>query len=121
MNEELFSQLKAITVFACLALMFLKGDKATEKDATIDEALRSVRLMANTERRQVVATALSQINFTQPIETLLKEIKAQREQFTNIKSVSIHSIAIEAVLQRLYQARQKQERHVSREPREYLQ
>ena len=121
LNEELFSQLKAITVFACLALMFLKGDKATEKDATIDEALRSVRLMANTERRQVVATALSQINFTQPIETLLKEIKAQREQFTNIKSVSIHSIAIEAVLQRLYQARQKQERHVSREPRAYLQ
>lgn len=121
LNEALFSQLKAITVFACLALMFLKGDNAIEKDATIDEALRSVRLMASTERRQVVATALSQINFIQPIGSLLKEIKAQREQFKNIKSVSIHSIAIEAVLQRLYQARQKQERHVSRESRTPLQ
>lgn len=118
LNNDLFAQLKAITVFACMALMFLKGEKAAEKDATIDEALRSVRLMASTDRRQLVATALSQVNFIQPIQSLLETIRQQREQFENNATVNIHSIAIEAVLRRLYSARLKQERIVTRESRE---
>lgn len=117
LNEEMFAKLKAITVFACLALMFLKGDKAREKDTTIEDALRSVRLMASTDKRQVVATALSDVNFIQPIESLLKEMKTQRKQYINKKSVNIHSGAIEAVLQRLYTARPKQEKIASRESR----
>ena len=118
LNHDLFAQLKEITVFACIALMFLKQEKATEKDATIDEALRSVRLMASTDRRQLVATALSQVNFIQPIQSLLETIRLQREQFENNATVNIHSIAIEAVLRRLYCARQKQEKVVTRESRE---
>lgn len=117
LNEELFSHVKALTVLACLALMFLKGDKATESDSTIDDALRSVRLMASTERRQSVATALSQINFIQPVDHLLNAIKQQREQFVNKKNVNMHSIAIETVLRRLSCARTKQEKHGSRDSR----
>lgn len=117
LNEELFSHVKALTVLACLALMFLKGDNATQSDSTIDDALRSVRLMASTERRQSAATALSHINFIQPIGDLLTALKQQREQFVNRKSVNIHSIAIEAVLRRLSLSRLKQEKHGSREAR----
>ena len=85
LNEELFSHVKALTVLACLALMFLKGDNATQSDSTIDDALRSVRLMASTERRQSAAIALSHINFIQPIGDLLSALKQQREQFVNRK------------------------------------
>ncbi len=108
LNHELFAQLKGITVLACLALMFLKGEQATEDDSTLDDALRSVRLMANTERRQSVATTFSLINFAQPIEDLLESIAEQREQFINKKSVTKSAMAIETVLRRLYLARLKQ-------------
>jgi len=108
LNHELFAQLKGITVLACLALMFLKGEQATEEDSTLDDALRSVRLMANTERRQSVATTFSLINFAQPIEDLLESIAEQREQFINKRSVTKSSMAIETVLRRLYLARLKQ-------------
>ena len=115
LNHELFAQLKGLTVVACLAAMLLKGDKAAESDTTIDNALRTVRLMANTGSRDSVATLFSLVNFVQPIESLLEAIAEQRKQFKNVKNVNNNTVAIETVLRNLCRDRPKQNKGRNRE------
>lgn len=108
LNGELFAQLKSVTILAVLALSHINFSQGiAERDQTVEEALRNVRLMANNQR-EVMIKALSEVDFTQPILTLLQAIKIQREQYANNKQVSVNTGALEALLSRLYKARAKE-------------
>lgn len=85
-----------------------EGDKAAESDTTIDNALRTVRLMANTGSRDSVKSAFSLVNFVQPIRSLLRQPTEQRKQFKNVKNVNNNTVAIETVLRNLCGDRPKQ-------------
>jgi hypothetical protein len=108
LNGELFAQLKSVTILAVLALSHINFSQGiAERDQTVEEALRNVRLMANNQR-EVMIKALSEVDFTQPILTPLQAIKIQREQYANNKQVSVNTGALEALLSRLYKARAKE-------------
>ena len=75
----------------------------------------NVELMANNQR-EVMIKALSEVDFTQPILTLLQAIKIQREQYANNKQVSVNTGPWRPLLSRLYKARAKEIKTVPGQP-----
>lgn len=106
LNSELFAQLKCVTVLASIALIHIDYQAGVTQDSTIEEALRNVRLMANSQR-DVLTKALSDVDFTAPILLLLRTIVELREQFVKNKSTHINIGTLQALLNRIYSARAK--------------
>lgn len=117
LNDKLFANLKSVTVLAALALTHINFQQGIMHDNTIEEALRNVRLFVD-NRRDLMIKALSAVNFLQPIQQLLIAIREQRDQYSKNKKVVINTTALEALLNRLYQARRKDRKVGARSPGE---
>lgn len=59
LNGELFAQLKSVTILAVLALSHINFSQGiAERDQTVEEALRNVRLMANNQREVMILSLI---------------------------------------------------------------